>query len=198
MKIIADTVTWAQVASDAVKIGLGALVGGGFGVWLALLNNRQQVARDFYARKRQILEDVVTQFDKFFKDLTLFVTNLRNASYVKQSGEQVTQEDRKELEALEKKLFTSFTILASVSSRLLLLGEPGCNTAVEQVREKASEFFKIATLENPKLNEQAVSTFVDEIRALRTDFLTKLSEPFSTNKDSFTVMIRDFLRDQFG
>lgn len=195
---MSDTVTWAQVASDAVKIGLGALVGGGFGVWLALLNNRQQIARDFHTRKRQILEDVVTQFDKFFKDLTLFATNLRNASYIKRSGQFVSQEDLKELAALEKKLFLSFTILASVSSRLLLLGEPGCNAIVEQVREKASEFFKIATLENPKCNEESISTFVREIRTLRTDFLTKLSEPYSTNKDSLTVMIRDFLRDQFG
>ena len=167
-------------------------------MWLALLNNRQQVARDFHTRKRQILEELVTQFDKFFKDLTMFVTKLRNTSFVKQSGQIVSQADLKELETLEKKFFTSFTVLASVSSRLLLLGEPGCNATVEQVRVKASEFFKIATLDNPKCNEESVSIFVREIRALRSDFLTKLSEPYSTNKDSFTVMIRDFLRDQFG
>lgn len=195
---MADPVTWAQVASDAVKIGLGAVVGGGFGVWLALLNNRQQVARDFHARKRRLLEKVVSEFDEFFKDLTLFATSLRNASYIKHSGQVIPPTDLEELDGLEKKLFLSFTILASVSSRLLLLGEVGSNTAIERVREKASDFFKIATLENVKCNEESIAAFVKDIRRLREEFLSKIAEPYSRSKDSVTVMMRDFLRDQFG
>jgi len=45
---MADTKTWIDVADTAVKIGLGALLGGAFAVWVAFLNNKAKPVKSIW------------------------------------------------------------------------------------------------------------------------------------------------------
>ncbi|MFZ0829026.1 MAG: hypothetical protein WAO02_16550 [Verrucomicrobiia bacterium] len=70
------TLTWIQVADDAIKIGLGALIGGVFTWIVARNNNRSALKKLLFERKAQILSDVAKIHEEHFQAYYKYSLNL--------------------------------------------------------------------------------------------------------------------------
>ena len=62
-----STLTWIQVADDAIKIGLGALIGGLFTWIVARHNNKSAIKKLQFERKAQILSDAAKIHEEHFQ-----------------------------------------------------------------------------------------------------------------------------------
>ena len=101
--------TWIEVASDAVKIGLGALIGGAVTVLTLILAHRHEYNKERIRRRQEMLESIATQFEQahaYFYDL---MGSLRVFDHVKKLEVIGTQRDKTEamlltMQGLEGKL----------------------------------------------------------------------------------------------
>jgi hypothetical protein len=125
---------WIQVADDAVKIGLGAFIGGFFAWYVARENNKSTIQRLQFERRSKILSDTAQVLEAYFQ------------AFYKYSNHLCVIEDavKKSLpKEMEKKLYSDGQNLQlqmyekmhdnlTAQSQLMLLGEKKC-------KEKADE-----------------------------------------------------------
>ena len=109
--IMEEINSWITVVDNAVKIGLGALLGGGFGVWVAWLNNKSQSKKDYHERRRTILEEVLESVDSSSNTASMHWANLINAVYLKEENGKISDSNSQDLEKLENEFFESFLYL---------------------------------------------------------------------------------------
>jgi hypothetical protein len=67
---------WSDVASDAVKIGLGALVGGFFAIGLARQAHKIRLREEYSRRRRDQLEKISDAFDETSRGILSHITGL--------------------------------------------------------------------------------------------------------------------------
>lgn len=82
-----------------MKIGLGALLGSGFAVWVAWLNNRSAVARSFLEKRRGIIESILSDVDSFTTAASIYWAVLNSAVFKRDQKDFLSPE---ELEKLKK------------------------------------------------------------------------------------------------
>lgn len=70
--------TWIEVADTAVKIGLGALIGGAFGILSPFVLSRKEVIMDRRSRRLKHMEEILTKLEEYF---TFIIQHAANTSY---------------------------------------------------------------------------------------------------------------------
>ena len=176
---MADLTTWIDVADNAVKIGLGALIGGTFGIWVAWLNNSIQTKKALNERRRQIIELVIESVDSACNAASLYWSNLGNGVYKRGNGEKLTDTDNAQLDSLQSKFFESFTVLNSSGAKLLLLDESDAEAQLQELRAALDAFFKIANIDNKKCTTDALASHKDAISTKRRLFYSALSKTYA-------------------
>ena len=177
--LMADTKTWIDVADTAVKIGLGALLGGAFAVWVAFLNNKSQASKVYLERKRCIIESVVGEVDLFHGAAAFYWANLSNAVFKRDSNNRLSHAETEELKKLEQQLFEGFKSLGGCSSKLLLIGEGEAETKLRGMRNAIDDFFRVANIENKKCTTAALDGHKKTIQEKREELYLALSKSFA-------------------
>jgi hypothetical protein len=175
---MADPTTWVDVADNAVKIGLGALLGGGFGLLLASLNNKSQVKKALYERRREILESIVDAVDSTCNAAAVHWATLANAVFKRDTNQRIADADMSELTELERKFFASYTTLNGSAAKLMLLEEAACESKVVALRAALDEFFGIAHVENEKCTKEALESHKSAISAARRDLYSEIGKAY--------------------
>ncbi len=176
-----DAKNWLNVVDTAVKIGLGALLGGAFGVWVAWLNNRSQSSRGYLEKKRSILESILADVESFFGATTLYWANLTNAVFKRDQGNRLTEAESKELRKLEQELFESFKVVGSCSAKLLLIGEEAAEIKLKELRDVIDAFFRIGNIENKTSTVVALEKHREFMAVKRREFYLALSISFKSS-----------------
>ncbi len=169
---------WPSVVDSAVKIGLGALIGGGFAVWTIRLNQRHDHLKSQRERRATLLQEAQLEVSRFAGLVSSYWANVRNAVYIRDKGEAVTQLMRTELKAQEQRVFEAFAELSSTRGKVLLLGEKSAVEAMSQLHETCAAFFKIAHIDNAKCTGIALDEAKDKIVAHRTVFYDRMAEAY--------------------
>ena len=117
---------WPEVVDTSIKIGLGALLGGLFSVWLARLNQRHEVRRLYLERRWNLLQEAQVEIMKFGAAISEFWANTRNAAWLRDKSKPLASDQRGSLMRQEQEVFGLFATLAAARSKLLLLGERTC------------------------------------------------------------------------
>jgi len=175
---VSDLTTWIDVADNATKIGLGALIGGGFGVMVAWLNNRSQAMKVFQERRRVMLETVTEAVDGACNAASLFWAKLGAAVTARDSQQRIADSDLRELKKLERTFFASYTVINSSASKLLLLGEASTEARLRILRSSLEDFWGIADLSNPLCTEQSLAQYKSSISLARGDFYAEISRAY--------------------
>lgn len=162
-----DAKTWIDVADSAVKIGLGALLGGGFAIWKAHLSDSSEAKRSFLKKKREMIEKVLEEIDAFFASATVYWARLADAVFKRKEDKQLTSEEAHELKNLEQQLFDNFKNLGFSSSRLVLIGEDEVEKTLREFSDTVEEFFKIGTIDDPNCTEEILQSHKKSIQASR-------------------------------
>ena len=110
--IFAETTTWIDVASDAVKIGLGACIGGFFAILSLIQSHELELKREYAKRRRDELEKIAPSFES----ITTFSLNSisKNKAGYLQGQKPVGYDD------VEKNLYE----LKTLEARLRLMNYP--------------------------------------------------------------------------
>lgn len=166
---------WPDVVDSAVKIGLGALLGGGFSLVIAWLSYQRNLGRDYFKRRRELIEKAVRDLDNFYRAMSLFRASLQNLLFKKNSQQPASHDDQTAIKALEKKLYVGFSDLYTVRSTLILLDEDALEKNVERFIRQASAFFKVASIENPKLTDERINKYKKSLDTRRKKILSGLS-----------------------
>ena len=128
--------TWIEVASDAVKIGLGALIAGVFTWLVAWHQSRSEIQKLRFERRTKILSDVAQEYEAYFQSflkLTQHLSGIDSAEKApfkndadKLMRPQFLIELRAEGVNLRMRLIEKSVECLAGQSQLMLLGEKGC------------------------------------------------------------------------
>ncbi len=168
---------WTDVADSAIKIGLGALIGGGFAIWLQVIKDRSSLTIESFKRRREIIEDVSSKFGAFNMHLSHFWAALKNALY-KKNNDSLEKSDEEELKEFEKNIYNQFAEVAILGNKLLLLGEENVVEILDDYVNDARDFFKVANLNNSKLNDELMDKYKIEFIEKRKKVLGGLHSAF--------------------
>ncbi|MDD5180574.1 MAG: hypothetical protein PHT15_04875 [Gallionellaceae bacterium] len=154
---MADPTTWIDVADNAVKVGLGALIGGSFTYFITRLDHDRESKKEYAKRRLDKIEIVFDEINSFFKSASFYWANLANGVYKKGNG-TFAENDQETLDKEEQELFESFSTLSSAKAKLILLAESSIVEKLEQYKTSCDDFFKIANISNPKCTEENLIT----------------------------------------
>ena len=182
------TTTWVEVADNAVKIGLGGFVAGGF----ALIVARHQASRELqklkFERRSKILSDAASKYEDSFQSwfryssmlpgLALVATNQnQNLLEVEISRAYLSQEITKTTD-MRVKMQEAFQKSFYAQSSLLLLGEKECVRFAEALSTAL-----ISADASYKFNGETcdLTNFMkvgDQVRSSRKEFYASMHKAF--------------------
>src|SRR5579883_689336 len=129
--------TWIEVASDAVKIGLGAIIGGLLALISARQTHRHRVAEEYSRRRRDHLEKVMAEFDT----ISLSIMSHAVAIYKESKGDPKIDEALKKVQenrvTTGKSLEESQRELNPLEARVALMGFDQTAKSIEAFRVAA-------------------------------------------------------------
>ena len=113
---------WPSVVDSAVKIGLGALIGGGFAIWTIRLNQRHDDVKAQRERRSTLLLEAQLEVSRFAGLVSSYWASVRNTVYIRDKGEVITPLMRSGLKAQEQKVFEALAELSTAPGKVLLIG----------------------------------------------------------------------------
>lgn len=127
------TIDIINVMDTAVKIGLGALIGGAFSYFMSVLKHRQEMQKQKYEQKIDSLKEVSDSFQKSQSGTNKFISLI---SVAINHGE----DDLKDLEVRCKEaLDHSFQFIASAYSLANLIGFQDLHSSLQEYSNIISE-----------------------------------------------------------
>jgi hypothetical protein len=135
-----NAITWAQVIDDAVKIGLGALIGGFFAWLVARLKGKSEIRKLIFERRSKILSEATQTFEAFFQAFFKYssaLCGIAEASKNKPDGnaalyyESFLAERAGEALAMRVEMMKQMHDSFTAQSQLMLLGEKRCKEKAE-------------------------------------------------------------------
>ncbi len=173
-----EHMTWIDVTDSAVKIGLGALIAGGFSFVVARLTQRAEYVK----RRRDLIEkvmDMMNDFDKIYRhQKALFETLLSPAGSGGESGWADNKEYEDEFKLLDEKLRVAFEKFADASGILLLLGETDAESALDDYASAAHEWYDPELTEMIALPPAQLKKIRDKIDDKRTELMARMSDAY--------------------
>lgn len=170
--------TWIDVADTAVKIGLGAIIGGLMGIWLAKLAAKNSRVAKLDEHRRSTINEILKSIDEFGHTTSLYWANLINAVKTLEDGGRVYKAEKDALKVQEQKLFHDFTIVSSCRAKLQLIGCKNAVRKLDNYSEPIREFFKIGYLGNKKCTYGYLLDFKEKTSINRERFYQSLNEEY--------------------
>lgn len=167
--------TWIDVASDAVKIGLGAIVGGIFALLAALTAHHHKKSEEYTRRRRDKLEQIASEFGVVSLNGLTKAASL--CSYFSSNIPDGALYEQLEHELAEKQTpMKCLTDLHSIEAQLALLGFPHIAELVEDYRHG---FCALDSIDESALShsekQQKAESLAAELNSSRTLIVTHLS-----------------------
>ena len=132
-----NEITWIEVASDAVKIGLGAFIAGFFAILASRISHNHKLTEEYSRRKRDKLEGISDDFNKISiaankRTISWWLLEIINKLDDSDAKTDIGLNVIKEIK--ENRNLEDVYILQSIESRMALLGLPKISKAVEDYR----------------------------------------------------------------
>ena len=178
---------WITIAHDAVKIGLGAAIGGGFTLLTTNLASKRKREENLVDTRRERLLEITKRFSRLH---TLF-TNQWASQITAFALEHDEAEGAQQLnELIEEELFENQPViykgicdLHELEAELCLLGAPSIADMLEQYRFLATSLGEYPE-EAKTTDKEAVMDFQQKaLVKARTDFMINLMAFFHHDKD---------------
>lgn len=173
------TTDWATVVDDAVKVGLGALIGAIGTISTTLIMRKSDQRKRHFEKRLELLQEAVLEVSKFGSSVSTYWAHVRNAAFLRDTKSPIPPQMQSELDRQEKEVFRQFAELSSPRAKLSMIGEQPSRTALEDLRAVCDSFFKIASLSNPKCTQQNLDDIKREINQKREAFYSAVDQAFN-------------------
>lgn len=172
--------TGLEILDSAIKIGLGALIGGITTYWTTKLNHTRELDKGRIIRRREIFESVndhCTSFTHKLRNYWALMADWRDGSSL---AEDKRAKLRIEAEKAGKTLYQAFHELTSAEGKLLLLGLPDVRSQLRAYGTYAQRFYTEVHVDGKEISEGQIDEFRDEMRRLHESFMIALSTAYSS------------------
>ena len=174
-----DPSTWVTVADDAVKVGLGALIGGAASVATILLTRKNDSKKLHFEKRLELIKEVSLEIAKFGSTITAYWAKIMDARIKIDGGTSLSVTEENELENIQKESFRLFGELAYPRTKLSMLGELEARSALDELRKVCDEFYGIAVLTDPQCTPSELDRLKKEISSKRDAFLNQIEKSFN-------------------
>ncbi|WP_429234944.1 hypothetical protein [Aeromonas salmonicida] len=169
---------WLEVVDTAIKIGLGALITGGF-TYLGIKKNHQSERSKFIREhKIKILEEVSSDLDKYFHSLLRVISIVAGAAKGMDHGLTDVILNKQQLEDIktrDKELVGSVHLRNSASSKLRLLRANEAINIINNVVALETELRNRIVFEKKHYNYKDISAFRSEVYLAKNKFHDELA-----------------------
>lgn len=170
-----DDITWIHVASDAVKIGLGAVIGGLSALIIAYQSHRHAKDQEYSTRRRDLLEKVSPTFDEISLEAMNQAVKFVDAVTEELGVEAEIDKEKFSFEDRAEKILKINRELNLVESSIALLGYKNLADNVETFRSK------FRGLVASKRAERAKSVQIcEELSEHRYQIIDKFAEAYKS------------------
>lgn len=167
--------TWTEVVSDAVKIGLGALIGGVVSLIAVGLTHRHRKAEEYTTRRRDSLEAVMPEFDGLSRGIMAESVRVMKA-FPKLTDDAVaidtTRYNYAEREAAVRERNLELNV---VEAKVALLGLEDIAKSIDSFRSQA-----LAISQIEKSSGVAIVRMIRKLRALKDKIIIDFAEAYRT------------------
>lgn len=170
---------WIDVADDAVKVGLGALIAAGAGFLTVSVTRKNDQKKHYYENRMDLLKEAVLEVSTFGSTVSTYWARFCDAVYRRDTHQKSTDAQKKELADLEKKSFDGFTNASTPRAKLSMLGEHDARIAMDNLVKTCDIFFKMADLTDPNCTQDLLDTMKKEIASARENFFQEIEKAFN-------------------
>lgn len=133
-----------DIADTAVKVGLGACIGGLGAILLASIQHQHELKRILFQRRSDMLERITEDFEEEHNTVIEWYGIQCAAIKARQRNEPFTDVITTAVEKGEKKLREQGTVLHRLEGRLQLLGLGGCALAIADYRTSFVDLHRLS------------------------------------------------------
>lgn len=162
--------TWLDIASDATKIGLGAIVGGAFALLAAQQAHRLRQREEYSRRRRDRLEAISESFDAATReamDEVSHISAFADVSGSRKKREALAAAFGRDILSDHQRVMNILYELHSIEARLALLALPHISEEVEKFRQALAELVsQDARTDEAKLERERLAEFLHPQRTV--------------------------------
>jgi hypothetical protein len=165
--------TWPDVVSDAIKIGVPA----GVAIVLVLVNRTTELKKDARRRRQDALEKILAEFEDVHADLVKLL------AFTGAAADAMTEKLRKDKNLLLVRLVDDRGKLAGLVGRLKLLRLGAASNAMQVYEDRAIAITVEIDVETPDPIIIVLKKAYAEIQKSRSDIHRLLSDAFHSSSD---------------
>ncbi len=162
-----DLTTWQVVADNAVKIGLGALIGGGLTILGTWQSHKLRRLSELEKEKREKLEKILKDFESFNSIFNKYWSDLAVLIDKKEDNKRITDKELESLNELRSNLYESFSIFNSCRAMLLLIGADNIEKKMTAFGIIADDLFEKLFFDSEECNSQFLNKEKQRIEKVR-------------------------------
>lgn len=170
--------TWIEVADSAVKIGLGALIGGAASYLSTRMTHDRGARAEYAKRRRDLLEKVLemmNHFEKKYRHQKALFDSLSQA---------LAPDERTEMQAefnkMDQELRVEFEGFADASGILLMLGASEAELLLDEYREATNDWYDRSFPGRGAASGPSLDELREKIIAKRGAVMAALAELYRT------------------
>ena len=173
--------TILEIVDTAVKVGLGAIIGGMFTYIIAKMNHDKEMEKDRLRRRRELLEEIASKCDNFSKEIRDYWALLSDWLEVHNPEKELPEHSFKINES-QKRFYNAFHDLSSAVGRLLLLGEKEASAKVHEYGSYAQRFYSSVYIGCKGIEEKEMKEYRNNFKSQYENIMFAISEIYKRNK----------------
>jgi hypothetical protein len=170
--------TWIDVASDATKIGLGALIAAMSAYLIAHKSQRNEYIKLFLAQKREKLDKCVELLNAFHKKYTHYRADVDTFFINKRLGFPASQAEIDSLGRKGEAFRLAFDSFVDIDGLLLSVGEANANTRLWEYMDTLDEARNLLWHTQTDVATEDIQAMNDVVREKRKQLLLEINTAY--------------------
>lgn len=170
--------TWIDVVSDAIKIGLGAIIAAISAYVIANKNQRSEHIKLYLSQKREKLDKCIELLNSFHKKYTHYRADVGNFYRNKRRGYQHTQLEIENLNKKGEDFRLAFDSFVDLDGYLLATGETVAHEKLYEYMETLDEAKDILWHNKENVEESTITSLNSKVREKRKILLLEINNAF--------------------
>ena len=171
-------ITWLDIVDSAVKIGLGVVLGGGFGYLNAKLGHERDAKARYATRRRDQLEKVRALLTEFDKKRIHQTACIRSYLEWKDNDDVKAKEQLVHLEKIDEEFPVTFENFTEASRILLTLDATDADEALWDYYTINNKWYEITIQEFEIMAKKGIDELREKIRLSRRQLLSLLAAAY--------------------
>lgn len=170
--------TWIEVASDAVKIGLGAIIATISSVLIHRYQTKTEASKSYLIKKREKLDHCVESLNSFQRLYSHYKADVFNYYYRKRNKIAPVENELSNLKIKEENFRMGFERFVDLEGYLLTIGDAKSNNLLSEYREIMKETRRDLWYEKNDIKEEFINGLDQKVSLSREKLLASIFQAY--------------------